>query len=89
MGDLDWYVSIDVVWAKLLFKFEGCTDMINGEFVEDLSNLLQEVTTRGKTQTFYDVDVKLATLTLNIIQNFKDVSVFMNLFHRCRQGRVT
>ena len=25
------------VWAKLLFKFEGCTDMINGEFVEDLS----------------------------------------------------
>ena len=52
------------VWAKLLFKFEGCTDMINGEFVEDLSNLLQEVTTSGKTQIFYDVDAKLATLTL-------------------------
>ena len=54
--------------------------MINDEFVEDLSHLLQEVTTSGKTQTFYDVDAKLATLTLNIIQNFKDVTTFMNLF---------
>ena len=54
--------------------------MINGEFVEDLSNLLHEVTTSGKTQTFNDVDAKLATLTLNFIQNFKDVSSFMNHF---------
>ena len=54
--------------------------MINGEFVEDLSNLLQEVMTSGKTQTFYDVDSKLDALTLNIIQNFKDVTTFMNLF---------
>ena len=68
------------MWAKLLFKFEVCTDMINGKFVEDLSNLLHEVTTSGKTHTFYDVDAKLTTMTLNIIQNFKDVPTFMNLF---------
>ena len=75
-----WRTPAIQVWAKLLFKFEDCTDMINDEFVEDLSNLLQEVTTSGKTQTFYDVDAKLATLTLNIIQNCKDVPTFMNLF---------
>ena len=75
-----WRTPAIQVWAKLVFKFEGCTDMINVEFVEDLSNLLQEVTTSGKTQIFYDVDAKLATLTLNIIQNFKDVPTFMNLF---------
>ena len=61
-----WRTPAIQVWAKLLFKFEGC--------------LLQEVTTSGKTQTFYEVDAKLDTLTLNIIQNFKDVSTFMNLF---------
>ena len=54
--------------------------MINGEFVEDLSNLLYEVTTSGKTQPFYDVDAKLATMTLKIIQNFKDMPTFMNFF---------
>jgi hypothetical protein len=75
-----WRTPSIQVWAKLLFKLEDCTDMINAEFVEDLSNLLHEVTTSGKTQTFYDVDVKLATMTLNIIQNFKDVPTVMNLF---------
>ena len=48
-----WRTPAIQVWAKLLFKFEVCTDMINVEFVEDLSNLLHEVTTRGKTQTSY------------------------------------
>ena len=75
-----WRTSTIQVWVKLLFKFEDCTDMINDEFVEDLTNLMYEVTTRGKTETFYDVDAKLATMTLNIIQNFKDVPTFMNLF---------
>ena len=60
-----WRTPVIQVWTKLLFKFEDCT----------------EVTTRGKTQTFYDGDTKLATMTLsNIIKNFKDVSTFMNLF---------
>jgi hypothetical protein len=36
--------------------------MINGEFVDDLTSLLHDVTTSGKTQTLYDVDVKIATM---------------------------
>ena len=38
-GDL-WRTPVIQVWGKLLFKFEGCTDMVNDKFVEDLSNLL-------------------------------------------------
>ena len=37
--------------------------MINDEFVNDLTRLLYEVTTSGKTQTLY-VDVKIATMIL-------------------------
>jgi hypothetical protein len=44
----EWKVSLwkilDIqVWSKILFKFEGFTDMINGEFVHDLTSLLHDV----------------------------------------------
>jgi hypothetical protein len=58
--------------------------MINGEFVNDLTGLLHDVTTSGKTQTFYDVDAKIATMGLTICKNFKEGPVFWNFF----QGRV-
>ena len=54
--------------------------MINGEFVNDLTGLLHDVTTSGKTQTFYDVDAKIATMGLTICKNFKEVPVFWNFF---------
>jgi len=75
-----WQVPAVQVWSNLLFKFEGFTDMINGEFVNDLTGLLHDVTTSGKTQTFYDVDAKIATMGLTICKNFKGVSVFWNFF---------
>ncbi len=53
--------------------------MINGEFVNDLAGLLHDVTTSGKTQTFYDVDAKIA-MVLTICKNFKEVPVFWNFF---------
>jgi hypothetical protein len=75
-----WQVPAVQVWSNLLFKFEGFTDMINGEFVNDLAGLLHDVTTSGKTQTFYDVDAKIATMGLTICKNFKEVPVFWNFF---------
>jgi hypothetical protein len=50
------------------------------KLVNDLSGLLHDVTTSGKTQTFYDVDVKIATMGLTICKNFKEVPVFWNFF---------
>ena len=73
-----WQVPAVQVWSNLLFKFEGFTDMVNGEFVNDLAGLLHDVTTSGKTQTFYDVDVKIVTMGLTICKNFKEVPVFWN-----------
>jgi hypothetical protein len=54
--------------------------MINGEFVNDLAGLLYDVTTSGKTQTFYDIDATIANMGLTICKNFKEVSVFWNFF---------
>jgi hypothetical protein len=63
-----------------VFKFEVFTDMINGEFVNDLTSLLHDVTTSDKTQTLYDVDAKIATMGLIVSKNLKDVTVFWNFF---------
>jgi hypothetical protein len=46
-------IPVIQVWSKLLFQFEGFTDMINDKFVNDLTSLLHDVTTSGKTQTLY------------------------------------
>jgi hypothetical protein len=54
-----WKIPCVQMWSNLLVKLEDFTDMINGEFVNDLASLLHDVTTRGKTQTLYDVDVKI------------------------------
>ncbi len=68
------------MWSKLLFKFEVFTDMINGEFVNDLTSLSHDVTTSGKTQTLYDVDAKIATMGQTICKNFKEVPIFWDFF---------
>jgi hypothetical protein len=75
-----WKIPTIQVWSKVLFKFEVFTDMINGEFVNDLTSLLHDVTTIGKTQTLYDVDAKIATMELIVCNNFKEVPVFWNFF---------
>ena len=36
--------------------------------------------TSGKTQTLYDVDVKICTMGLTVCKNFKEVSVFWYFF---------
>jgi hypothetical protein len=67
-------------FGELLFKFEVFTDIINGKFVNDLVSLLHDVTTSGKTQTLYDVDVKISAMGLIVCKNFKEVPVFWNFF---------
>ncbi len=80
LKDSLWKIPVFQVWSKLLFEFEVFTDMINGKFVNDLASLLHDVTTSGKTQTLYDVDVKISTMGLIVCKNFKEASVFWNFF---------
>jgi hypothetical protein len=65
--------------SKHLFKFEGFTDMINGEFVDDLTSLLHDVTTSGKTQTLYDVDAKNYNNGPDYLQIFQRGTCFLGL----------
>ena len=47
------------MYGRLAYKFEGMTDMINGSFMEDLSELLNTATgDQRRRKTFYEIDTK-------------------------------
>jgi hypothetical protein len=51
-----WQIPVVHVYGRLAYKFEGMTDMINGAFMEDLSELLNSATgdqRRHSRKTFY------------------------------------
>ena len=51
------------MWGRLVFKFEGMTDMINGSFMEDLGILLTSVTgDQRQRKTFYEADQEFAEM---------------------------
>ena len=39
-----WLMESTQMWAKLIYRFEGMTEMINGAFMDDLGELLSSVT---------------------------------------------
>ena len=39
-----WLMESTQMWAKLIYRFEGMTEMINGTFMDDLGELLSSVT---------------------------------------------
>ena len=39
-----WLIPAVLMYGRLAYKFEGMTDMINGAFMEDLSELLNAAT---------------------------------------------
>ena len=43
-ADNPWLMSAVHMYGRLAYKFEGMTDMINGAFMEDLSELLNSAT---------------------------------------------
>ena len=46
------------VWAKMVYKFEGMTDMINGCFIKNLAELLTAATgDQSKRKTLYEIDL--------------------------------
>ncbi len=47
------------MYGRLAYKFEGMTDMINGAFMEDLSELLNSATAdQRRRKTFYEIDTE-------------------------------
>jgi hypothetical protein len=54
-----------------ILQFEGMTDMINGAFMEDLSELLISATgDQRRRKTFYEIDTEFEKITASLLKNF-------------------
>jgi hypothetical protein len=66
------------MYAKLAYKYEGFVDVLNGTFIEEISELLLSATTTGaKGKTIFEVDNAMEILAENIEKNFNDVPTFL------------
>ena len=58
-ADNPWLIPAVLMYGRLAYKFEGMTDMINGAFMEDLSELLNSATgDQRRRKTFYEIDTE-------------------------------
>ena len=64
--------------ARLCFKYEGMTELINGRFIEDFGILLGSATGEAKTRkSFYEIDKEFELMTKTIEKNFVKVDSLM------------
>ncbi len=75
------------IWARLCFKYEGMTELINGRFIEDFGILLGSATGEDKTRkSFYEIDKEFELMTKTIEKNFVKVDSLM-VFMRASLGQ--
>ena len=73
-----WRLPGIAMYAKLAYKYEGFVDVLNGTFIEEISELLLSATTTGaKGKTIFEVDNAMEILAENIEKNFNDVPTFL------------
>jgi len=66
------------MYGRLAYKFEGMTDMINGAFMEDLSELLHSATgDQRRRKTFYEIDTEFEKMTASLLKNFDSMASLM------------
>ena len=61
--------------AKLAYKFEGMTDVLNGTFVEEMSDLLGSATS-GEGLTIYEVDTNFEMMVEMIVKSYADYIMY-------------
>ena len=60
-----------LMWAKLAYRFEGMTEMINGGFMDDLAELLSSATgDQRKRKTYYEIDAEFEKILDRLLKNF-------------------
>jgi hypothetical protein len=78
-----WLIPSVTIWARLCFKYEGMTELINDRFIEDFGILLGSATGEAKTRkSFYEIDKEFEFMTKTIEKNFVKVDnlmVFMSV----------
>jgi hypothetical protein len=73
-----WQIPAVHMYGRLAYKFEGMTDMINGAFMEDLSELLNSATgDQRRRKTFYEIDTEFEKMTAPLLKNFKSMASLM------------
>ena len=71
-----WLMPAMQLWAKLTYRFEGMTDMINGSFMEDLGEILNAVT-GPQRKTLYEADQEFEKMTETLVKNFVTIKSLM------------
>jgi hypothetical protein len=60
-----------LMWAKLAYRFEGMTEMINGGFMDVLAELLSSATgDQRKRKTYYEIDAEFEKILDRLLKNF-------------------
>ena len=66
------------MYRRLAYKFEGMTDMINGAFMEDLSELLNAATgDQRRRKSFYEIDTEFEKMRASLLKNFNSMASLM------------
>jgi hypothetical protein len=66
------------MYGRPAYKFEGMTDMINGTFIKDLSELLNSATgDQRRRKTFYEIDTEFEKMTAPLLKNFNSMASLM------------
>ena len=75
-----WQIPAVHMYGRLAYTFEGMTDMINGAFMEDLSELLNSATgDQRRRKTFYEIDTEFEKMTASLLKNFNSMASLMPL----------
>ena len=65
------------MWAKLIYRFEGMTEMINGAFMDDdLGDLLSSVTGQQR-KTLYEIDQEFEKMCEMLLKFFASIKSLM------------
>ena len=69
-----WLMPAIQMWGKIAYKFEGMTDMINGQFMDELAELLSAATgDPRKRKTFYEIDAEFEKMCSALLTNFSSL----------------
>ena len=73
-----WQIPAVHMYGRLACKFEGMNDMINGAFMEDLSELLNSATgDQRRRKTFYEIDTEFEKMTASLLKDFNSMASLM------------
>jgi hypothetical protein len=73
-----WQIPAVHIYSRLAYNFEGMTDMINGAFMEDLSELLNSATgDQRHRKSFYEMDTEFEKMMASLLKNFNSMASLM------------